>query len=153
MRAITSNTGEEPSLVIAEEPDGKATLAATPQLTSMAAGASGVVNPTKVTRIALQNAASVACRIPMIDGQGGLRHCFARMRRRALMGQRTRAGIEQPGSGRGERRSPTSRAGSLTEVRRGTGSAPTGSSSLRRNLSHAFNQEPMPVLRGSQPLG
>jgi hypothetical protein len=38
MRAITSNTGEEPSLVIAEEPDGKATLAATPQLTSMAAG-------------------------------------------------------------------------------------------------------------------
>ncbi len=61
LRAIVANAGDEPSVVVAKVVDGKgnfgynASNAAYGDLVEM-----GVVDPTKVTRTALQNAASVA---------------------------------------------------------------------------------------------
>ena len=61
MRAIVSNSGDEPSVVVNKVLEGKGSFgynAATSEFGDMLA--MGVVDPTKVTRIALQNAASIA---------------------------------------------------------------------------------------------
>ena len=61
LRAIVANAGEEPSVVLNKVVEGKGNFGFNAQteeygdLVEM-----GVVDPTKVTRIALQNAASVA---------------------------------------------------------------------------------------------
>jgi chaperonin GroEL len=61
MRMIVSNSGDEPSVVVNKVVDGKGNYGFNAQtgeygdLVEM-----GVVDPTKVTRFALQNAASVA---------------------------------------------------------------------------------------------
>jgi len=61
LRAIAANAGEEPSVIIAKVEEGSANFgynAATGQYGDMLE--MGVIDPTKVTRTALQNAASVA---------------------------------------------------------------------------------------------
>jgi len=61
LRVIASNAGDEPSVVIAKVLEGKGNFgydAATGQYGDLVEA--GVVDPTKVTRTALQNAASVA---------------------------------------------------------------------------------------------
>ncbi len=61
MRAIVENAGEEPSVVVNKVLEGKGNFgynAATGEYGDMMA--MGVVDPTKVTRVALQNAASIA---------------------------------------------------------------------------------------------
>jgi len=61
LRAIVSNAGEEPSVVVNKVLEGKGDFgynAATSEYGDMLA--MGVVDPTKVTRTALQNAASIA---------------------------------------------------------------------------------------------
>jgi len=61
LRAIVANAGEEPSVVIAKVAEGKGNYgynAATGEYGDLVEA--GVVDPTKVTRTALQNAASVA---------------------------------------------------------------------------------------------
>src|SRR5690606_22161522 len=61
LRAIVSNAGEEPSVVVAKVDEGKGDFgynAATGEFGELME--IGVVDPTKVTRTALQNAASVA---------------------------------------------------------------------------------------------
>lgn len=61
LRAIVANAGEEPSVVIAKVSEGKGNCgynAATGEYGDLVEA--GVVDPTKVTRTALQNAASVA---------------------------------------------------------------------------------------------
>ncbi|HLT99145.1 MAG TPA: chaperonin GroEL [Burkholderiaceae bacterium] len=64
LRAIVSNAGEEPSVVVAKVDEGKGDFgynAATGEFGELME--IGVVDPTKVTRTALQNAASVAALI------------------------------------------------------------------------------------------
>ncbi len=61
MRAIVENAGDEPSVVVNKVLEGKGNFgynAATGEYGDMLA--MGVVDPTKVTRVALQNAASIA---------------------------------------------------------------------------------------------
>ncbi len=61
LRAIAANAGEEPSVVVAKVLEGKGNFgwnAATGEYGDLMA--MGVIDPTKVTRTALQNAASVA---------------------------------------------------------------------------------------------
>jgi chaperonin GroEL len=61
LRAIVSNAGDEPSVVVNKVLEGKASFgynAATSEYGDMLA--MGVVDPTKVTRTALQNASSIA---------------------------------------------------------------------------------------------
>jgi len=61
LRAIVENAGEEPSVVVNKVLEGKASFgynAASGEYGDMLA--MGVVDPTKVTRVALQNAASIA---------------------------------------------------------------------------------------------
>ncbi|BCK86394.1 60 kDa chaperonin [Sideroxyarcus emersonii] len=61
IRAITTNAGDEPSVVVNKVLEGKGSFgynAASSEYGDMLA--MGVVDPTKVTRVALQNAASVA---------------------------------------------------------------------------------------------
>ena len=61
LRVIVSNAGEEPSVVVAKVAAGKGNFgynAASGQYVDMVE--SGVIDPTKVTRTALQNAASIA---------------------------------------------------------------------------------------------
>ena len=61
MREIVANAGEEPSVVVNKVTEGKGNFgynAATGEYGDMVA--MGVLDPTKVTRTALQNAASVA---------------------------------------------------------------------------------------------
>ncbi len=61
IRAITTNAGDEPSVVVNKVLEGKGSYgynAATSEYGDMLA--MGVVDPTKVTRVALQNAASIA---------------------------------------------------------------------------------------------
>ncbi|MEK6425375.1 MAG: chaperonin GroEL [Burkholderia gladioli] len=61
LRVIASNAGDEPSVVIAKVRDGKGNFgynAATGEYVDLVEA--GVVDPTKVTRTALQNAASIA---------------------------------------------------------------------------------------------
>ncbi|UEP39593.1 chaperonin GroEL [Burkholderia ambifaria] len=61
LRVIASNAGDEPSVVIAKVLEGKGTFgynAATGEYGDLVEA--GVVDPTKVTRTALQNAASIA---------------------------------------------------------------------------------------------
>ncbi len=61
LRVIVSNAGEEPSVVVAKVAEGKGNFgynAATGEYVDMVE--SGVIDPTKVTRTALQNAASIA---------------------------------------------------------------------------------------------
>ena len=61
IRAITMNAGDEPSVVVNKVLEGKGSFgynAATSEYGDMLA--MGVVDPTKVTRVALQNAASIA---------------------------------------------------------------------------------------------
>jgi chaperonin GroEL len=61
IRAITLNAGDEPSVVVNKVLEGKGSFgynAATGEYGDMLA--MGVVDPTKVTRVALQNAASIA---------------------------------------------------------------------------------------------
>jgi len=61
LRVIVSNAGEEPSVVIAKVLEGKGNFgynAATGEYGDLVEA--GVVDPTKVTRTALQNAASIA---------------------------------------------------------------------------------------------
>ncbi len=61
IRAITMNAGDEPSVVVNKVLEGKGSYgynAATGEYGDMLA--MGVVDPTKVTRVALQNAASIA---------------------------------------------------------------------------------------------
>ena len=61
LRAIVQNAGDEPSVVANKVMEGKGSFgynAATSEYGDMLA--MGVVDPTKVTRIALQNAASIA---------------------------------------------------------------------------------------------
>ena len=61
LRAIVSNAGDEPSVVVNKVLEGKGSFgynAATSEYGDMLA--MGVVDPTKVTRVALQNAASIA---------------------------------------------------------------------------------------------
>ncbi|MEI6000377.1 chaperonin GroEL [Paraburkholderia bengalensis] len=61
LRVIASNAGDEPSVVIAKVLEGKGNFgynAATGEYVDLVAA--GVVDPTKVTRTALQNAASIA---------------------------------------------------------------------------------------------
>src|SRR5690606_3070975 len=61
LRCIVSNAGEEPSVVVAKVLDGKGNYgynAATGEFGDLVE--TGVVDPTKVTRTALQNAASIA---------------------------------------------------------------------------------------------
>ncbi|MFY3306955.1 chaperonin GroEL [Achromobacter ruhlandii] len=61
LRAIVANAGEEPSVVVAKVADAKGNFgynAATGEYGDLVA--IGVVDPTKVTRTALQNAASIA---------------------------------------------------------------------------------------------
>ena len=61
LRAIVANAGDEPSVVVNKVTEGKGSFgynAATSEYGDMLA--MGVVDPTKVTRVALQNAASIA---------------------------------------------------------------------------------------------
>ena len=61
LRAIVANAGDEPSVVVNKVAEGKGSYgynAATSEYGDMLA--MGVVDPTKVTRVALQNAASIA---------------------------------------------------------------------------------------------
>jgi chaperonin GroEL len=61
LRAIVDNAGDEPSVVVNKVMEGKSSFgynAATGEYGDMLA--MGVVDPTKVTRVALQNAASIA---------------------------------------------------------------------------------------------
>ncbi|WP_304547825.1 TCP-1/cpn60 chaperonin family protein, partial [Acidovorax sp. ST3] len=61
LRAIVANAGEEPSVVVAKVADAKGNFgynAATGEYGDLVE--IGVVDPTKVTRTALQNAASIA---------------------------------------------------------------------------------------------
>ena len=61
LRAIVSNAGDEPSVVVNKVSEGSGSFgynAATSEYGDMLA--MGVVDPTKVTRVALQNAASIA---------------------------------------------------------------------------------------------
>jgi len=61
LRAIVANAGDEPSVVVNKVIEGKGSFgynAATSEYGDMLA--MGVVDPTKVTRVALQNAASIA---------------------------------------------------------------------------------------------
>jgi chaperonin GroEL len=61
LRVIVSNAGEEPSVVVAKVAEGKGNFgynAATGEYVDMVEN--GVIDPTKVTRTALQNAASIA---------------------------------------------------------------------------------------------
>jgi chaperonin GroEL len=61
LRCIVSNAGDEPSVVVNKVIEGKSSFgynAATSEYGDMLA--MGVVDPTKVTRVALQNAASIA---------------------------------------------------------------------------------------------
>ncbi len=61
LRAIVSNAGDEPSVVVNKVMEGKGSFgynAASSEYGDMLA--MGVVDPTKVTRVALQNAASIA---------------------------------------------------------------------------------------------
>ena len=61
LRAIVANAGDEPSVVVNKVTEGKGSYgynAATSEYGDMLA--MGVVDPTKVTRVALQNAASIA---------------------------------------------------------------------------------------------
>jgi chaperonin GroEL len=61
LRAIVANAGDEPSVVVNKVVEGKGSFgynAATSEYGDMLA--MGVVDPTKVTRVALQNAASIA---------------------------------------------------------------------------------------------
>ncbi|NNM78982.1 MAG: chaperonin GroEL [Gallionella sp.] len=61
IRAITTNAGDEPSVVVNKVMEGKGSFgynAASGEYGDMLA--MGVVDPTKVTRVALQNAASIA---------------------------------------------------------------------------------------------
>jgi chaperonin GroEL len=61
LRAIVANAGDEPSVVVNKVMEGKGSFgynAATSEYGDMLA--MGVVDPTKVTRVALQNAASIA---------------------------------------------------------------------------------------------
>ena len=61
LRVIASNAGDEPSVVIAQVLEGKGNYgynAATGEYGDLVEA--GVVDPTKVTRTALQNAASIA---------------------------------------------------------------------------------------------
>src|ERR1017187_3658219 len=61
LRAIVANAGDEPSVVVNKVNEGKGSFgynAATSEYGDMLA--MGVVDPTKVTRVALQNAASIA---------------------------------------------------------------------------------------------
>jgi chaperonin GroEL len=61
MREIVANAGDEPSVVVNKVAEGKGNFgynAATGEYGDMVA--MGVLDPTKVTRTALQNAASVA---------------------------------------------------------------------------------------------
>jgi chaperonin GroEL len=61
LRVITANAGDEPSVVVAKVIEGEGNFgynAATGQYGDLVA--SGVIDPTKVTRTALQNAASIA---------------------------------------------------------------------------------------------
>ncbi|KQV59692.1 MULTISPECIES: chaperonin GroEL [unclassified Duganella] len=61
LRAIVANAGEEPSVVVAKVAEGKGNFgynAATGEYVDMVEN--GVIDPTKVTRTALQNAASIA---------------------------------------------------------------------------------------------
>jgi chaperonin GroEL len=61
LRQIVNNAGEEPSVVVNKVVEGKGNFglnAATGEYGDLVA--MGVVDPTKVTRFALQNAASVA---------------------------------------------------------------------------------------------
>ena len=61
LRAIVANAGDEPSVVVNKVTEGKSSFgynAATSEYGDMLA--MGVVDPTKVTRVALQNAASIA---------------------------------------------------------------------------------------------
>jgi chaperonin GroEL len=86
IRAITLNAGDEPSVVVNKVLEGKGSFgynAATGEYGDMLA--MGVVDPTKVTRVALQNAASIAglmlttaCMVaelpedkPAVGGMGG----------------------------------------------------------------------------------
>ena len=68
MREIARNAGDEPSVVIAKVSEGKGNYgynAQTGEYGDMVA--MGVLDPTKVTRYALQNAASVAALILTTD--------------------------------------------------------------------------------------
>ncbi|MGA7748624.1 MAG: TCP-1/cpn60 chaperonin family protein, partial [Gallionella sp.] len=61
LRAIVANAGDEPSVVVNKVTEGKGSFgynAASSEYGDMLA--MGVVDPTKVTRVALQNAASIA---------------------------------------------------------------------------------------------
>jgi chaperonin GroEL len=61
LRQIVANCGEEPSVVLAKVSEGKGNFgynAASGEYGDMVA--MGILDPTKVTRFALQNAASVA---------------------------------------------------------------------------------------------
>jgi chaperonin GroEL len=61
IRAIVQNAGDEPSVVVNKVLEGKASFgynASTSEYGDMLV--MGVVDPTKVTRVALQNAASIA---------------------------------------------------------------------------------------------
>ena len=61
MRHIVANAGAEPSLIVNKIREGKANFgynAATGELGDLVQ--MGIMDPTKVTRIALQNAASIA---------------------------------------------------------------------------------------------
>jgi chaperonin GroEL len=61
MRQIVANTGDEPSVVVNEVVKGKGNFGFNAQTSEYGdLVAMGVVDPTKVTRFALQNAASVA---------------------------------------------------------------------------------------------
>ncbi len=64
LRVIVANAGEEPSVVVARVVDGKGNFgynAATGEYVDLVQ--TGVIDPTKVTRTALQNAASIAALI------------------------------------------------------------------------------------------
>ncbi len=68
LRAIAANAGDEPSVVVAKVEEGKGNFgynAATGEYADLVA--TGVIDPTKVTRTALQNAASVAALILTTD--------------------------------------------------------------------------------------
>jgi chaperonin GroEL len=61
LRVIVANAGDEPSVVVAKVVDGEGNFgynAATGEYGDMVKN--GVIDPTKVTRTALQNAASIA---------------------------------------------------------------------------------------------
>ena len=68
LRAIAANAGDEPSVVVAKVEEGKGNFgynAATGEYADLVV--TGVIDPTKVTRTALQNAASVAALILTTD--------------------------------------------------------------------------------------